>query len=88
MYCGVTHNKYYETFESFTDAVFEFFENILPENWEIFKDTITDNYRVISTKQYKMIRSKGKPDKIHLCVIRAQDSIGVHHMPQSKLFCD
>ena len=55
MHEWVTHNKYYETFESFTDAVFEFFENILPENWEIFKDTITDNYRVISTKQYKMI---------------------------------
>ena len=55
MHEWVTHKKYYETFESFTDAVFEFFENILPENWEIFKDTITDNYRVISTKQYKMI---------------------------------
>ena len=51
----VTHNKYYDTFEAFTDAIFEFFEKILPENRESFRDTITDNYRVISTKQYKII---------------------------------
>ena len=51
----VTHSKYYETFESFTDAIFEFFEKALPENWNTFRDTITDNYRVISIRQYKII---------------------------------
>ena len=55
MHEWVTHNKFYDTFESFTDAIFEFFEKILPENWNIFRDTITDNYRVISTNQYKII---------------------------------
>ena len=64
-----THNKYYDTFEAFTAAIFEFFEKTLPENWETFRDTITDNYRVISTKQYKIVWTKGRPDKIHLCVI-------------------
>ena len=37
MHEWVTQNKYYETFESFTDAVFEFFENIIPENWKYSK---------------------------------------------------
>ena len=51
----VTHNKYYETFEALTNAIFKFFEKVLPENLETFRDTITDNFRVISTKQYKII---------------------------------
>ena len=55
MHEWVTHYKYYDTFEAFTDAIFEFFETILPENCELFRDTITDNFRVISTKQYKII---------------------------------
>ena len=32
MHEWVTHNKYYDTFEAFTDAIFEFFEKTLPEN--------------------------------------------------------
>ena len=53
MHEWVTHNKYYDTFEAFTDAIF--FEEPLPENWETFRDTITDNFRLISTDQYKFI---------------------------------
>ena len=49
------HNKYYDTFEAFTNAIFGFFEETLPENWDTFRDTITDNFRVILAKQYKMI---------------------------------
>ena len=55
MHKWVTHNKYYDTFEAFTDAIFEFFEETRPENWDTFRDTITDNFRVILTKQYKLI---------------------------------
>ena len=48
--------KYHDTFEAFTDAIFEFIEQkTLPENWELFRNTITDNFRVISTNQYKII---------------------------------
>ena len=32
MHEWVTHNKYYDTFEAFTDAIFEFFEKTLPTN--------------------------------------------------------
>ena len=55
MHEWVTHNKYYDTFESFADEIFEVFEKTLSENWELFRDTITDNFRVISTNQYKII---------------------------------
>ena len=55
MYEWITNNKFYETSESFTDEIFEFFERILPESWDTFRDSITNNYRVISTKQYKII---------------------------------
>ena len=55
MHEWVTHDKYYDTFEAFTDSIFELFEETLPENWETFRDTITDNFRMISTNQYKII---------------------------------
>ena len=55
MHEWAAHNKYYDTFEDLMDAIFEFFKKSLPENWETFRDTTTDNYRVISTKQYKII---------------------------------
>ena len=51
MHEWVAHNKYYGTFEVFTDAILKFFfKKTLPKNWETFRDTTTDNYRLISTK--------------------------------------
>ena len=55
MHEWVTHNRHYDTYEEFTDAITEFLDVTLPENWKQFRDTITDNFRVISPKQYKII---------------------------------
>ena len=55
MHEWVTHNRHYDTYEEFTEAITEFLDVTLPENWEQFLDTITDNFRVISPKQYRII---------------------------------
>ena len=55
MHENVTHNRYYETFADFVDAIIGFFRKILPAKAHLWRDTITDNFRVISRKQYRVI---------------------------------
>ena len=59
MHRCVTHNRHYETFNQFADAVLGFFRKTLPDKWEEFRDTVTDNFRVVSHTQYKMIQNAG-----------------------------
>ena len=44
MHKWVTHNRHYDTYEEFTEAITEFLETTLPENWEQFLDTVTGNF--------------------------------------------
>jgi hypothetical protein len=55
MHKWVTHNRYYATFNQFTEAILGFFRKILPDKWREFTDTVTDNFRIISLDQYKVI---------------------------------
>ena len=51
----VTHNKFYPSFDRFTEAIGDFFGRRLPENWRSWRDTITDNFRVISHKDFRVL---------------------------------
>ncbi len=55
MHKWVTHNQYYPTFDEFTAAILTFFRKTLPERWTEFRDTVTDNFRVVSTKEFKLV---------------------------------
>jgi len=55
MHKWVTHNKHYDTFNQFTEAILLFFRKTLPANWKDFRDTVTDNFRIIAHNEYKII---------------------------------
>lgn len=55
MHKWVTHNRHYDTFNQFTEAILRFFRKTLPDNWKAFRDTVSDNFRVVSLKKYRVI---------------------------------
>ena len=55
MHKCVTHNRYYATYDQFTEAIFTFFRKTLPEEWQDFRSTVTDNFRVLLHEEYKLI---------------------------------
>lgn len=55
MHKCVTHNRYYATYDQFTEAIFTFFRKTLPEKCSEFSATITDNFRVLLHEEYKLI---------------------------------
>jgi len=55
MHKHVTHNKFYKTYRAFAEAIVHFLRETIPKEWKTFRDTVTDNFRVISTKDCKII---------------------------------
>ena len=48
MHKHVTHNRHYDKFADFTEAILGFFCRTLPQNWRKLRDSLSDNFRVIS----------------------------------------
>jgi transposase len=55
MHKNITHNRCYQTFSEFKEAVLTFLREEVPEKWHIFCDTVTDNFRIISPKDFRVI---------------------------------
>ena len=55
MHRHVTHNKCYETFRDFGDAILTFLREEVPRNWRIYCDEVTDNFRIISPKDFRIL---------------------------------
>jgi len=51
----VTHNKYYEKFVLFHNAVLYFLNNTFPNIWNTVCDTVSDNFRIISHKDFRIL---------------------------------
>ena len=47
MHQHVTHNRYYEDFRTFAEAIMRFFKTTLPQGWGTIRDTVNDNFHVI-----------------------------------------
>jgi transposase len=56
MHKHVTHNKTYATCRDFADATLEFLRDTVPKNWPELCDSVTDNFRVISPKDFRVLR--------------------------------
>lgn len=56
MHKNVTHNRCYGSFEGFKSAIIEFLETQITRKWELFCDQITDNFRIVSQKQFRVIK--------------------------------
>ena len=46
----------YATFRDFGDAMLTFLRNGVPANWREWCDEVTDNFRVITPKEFQIIR--------------------------------
>jgi transposase len=55
MHKNVTHNKSYQKFKDFRDAVDTFFSLKLPQNWNVWREAISDNFRVIKLDQFRVL---------------------------------
>ena len=55
MHKYVTHNKFYETYNEFAEAILEFFNKTVPEKWRSFRDRVSDNFRVITHEDFRIL---------------------------------
>jgi transposase len=55
MHKHITHNRCYETFADFSDAILTFLREEVPRKWHIYCDDVSDNFRVISPKDFRVL---------------------------------
>ena len=56
MHKNVTHNRCYETFNEFCTAMLGFLKEHVPKNWADLCDDVSDNFRIISPKDFRVLR--------------------------------
>ena len=55
MHEHVTHNRYYDNFRTFAEAIMRFFKATLPSNWMSFRDVVNDNFHIVRPDQFRVI---------------------------------
>jgi transposase len=55
MHEHVTHNRYYENFPAFANAITRFFKATLPRHWNSIRDTVTDNFTIIRPDEFRVL---------------------------------
>jgi transposase len=55
MHKHITHNRCYERFAEFRDAMLTFLRDEVPRNWDAYCDTVSDNFRIISPKDFQIL---------------------------------
>ena len=55
MHKNITHNKCYAKYTDFAAAILSFLRKDVPNNWRTYCDAVTDNFRIISTKEFRVI---------------------------------
>ncbi len=55
MHSHVTHNRYYEDFRTFAEAVMRFFTTTLPQGWRTIRDTVNDNFHIIRPEKFRVV---------------------------------
>jgi len=55
MHKHITHNRCYERFADFRDAILTFLREEVPRKWHIYCDEVSDNFRVISPKDFRIL---------------------------------
>ena len=56
MHKHVTHNKCYANYNKFCEATLRFLRENLPKNWDALCDGVSDNFRIISPKDFRILR--------------------------------
>ena len=56
MHKNITHNKCYDMRKQFADTILAFIRDKVPRVWQKFCESITDNFRIISPKDFRVIK--------------------------------
>jgi transposase len=55
MHKHITHNRCYQRFTDFRDAMLTFLREEVPRNWDAYCDAVSDNFRIISPKEFRIL---------------------------------
>ena len=55
MHKHITHNRCYESFADFRDAILTFLREEVPRKWHAYCDEVSDNFRIISPKDFRIL---------------------------------
>jgi transposase len=55
MHEHVTHNRYYESFRAFAEAIMRFFKSTLPRKWDAIRDIVNDNFDIVRPEQFRFV---------------------------------
>jgi transposase len=56
MHRNVTHNRCYATFNDFCTAMLGFLKEDVPKSWDVLCDEVSDNFRIISPKDFRVLK--------------------------------
>jgi transposase len=56
MHKNVTHNRCHTTYNGFCEAVLGFLRRDVPSRWSTLCDSVTDNFRIISPRDFRVLR--------------------------------
>jgi transposase len=55
MHEHVTHNRYYDSFRAFAEAIMRFFKTTLPQSCRTIRDTVSDNFHIIRPEKFRVV---------------------------------
>ncbi len=55
MHKHITHNRCYERFADFRQAMLTFLRETVPRHWTAYCDDVSDNFRIISPKDFRIL---------------------------------
>ena len=55
MHRHITHNKCYNSFRDFCNAMLNFLRDEVPKNWHTLCDEVSDNFRIINPKDFRIL---------------------------------
>jgi transposase len=57
MHKNVTHNRSYETYNDFCNAVLNFLRMQVPKKWHSYCDFVSDNFRIINPADFRVLKA-------------------------------
>lgn len=57
MHKNVTHNRSYETYNDFCNAVLSFLRTQVPKKWHSYSDFVSDNFRIINPADFRVLKA-------------------------------
>jgi transposase len=57
MHKNVTHNRSYENYSDFCNAMLNFLRTHVPKKWQTYCDSVTDNFRIVNPADFRILKA-------------------------------